>query len=600
MNSISSRIIKIIIYIAFALLLLQIFNIQFLRKDLKLSSENISVRRITDYPQRGIILDRNGNVLVYNRPVYQLTYTPILCEPFDTLLLSKSLGLSKEELVQRLKNAEKTSLYRESVILQNINIDTFIYFMESAHKFKGFSYNVKYERTYNYESAAHVLGYIAEVTPEEIKKDNYYKQGDFIGKSGLEAYYENYLRGKKGVRRFFVDARGRIIKSFNNGLNDTLSVSGKNIKISLDINLQMFAESLLVGKRGAIVAIEPKTGQILVMASSPTYNPSLLKLSSLKKNYEELRKNRYLPLFNRAIASNHNPPGSTFKILTALLALKEKVISYNTVIACNYGYRQGSHIVKCHHGGAVDFRYSIVGSCNTYYCTVMERMINRKNKEIAYREWVESVKRYGIATKLGVDLVGEGIGYLPTVNRFALEFGPRWTGQSIAPLGMGQGLIGVTPLQLANLITIFANRGYYYPPHFIVEIEDDTIPSIYKKKIVVDEDTSYYKEIIDAMELVVRQGTAAGIFTPDFVQCGKTGTAQVPPFKDNSIFIGFAPKYEPKIAIAVYIERVGWGGTVAAPIASLIMEKYLTGTVKRKNLLYNIFNIKTSDEIIKK
>lgn len=591
-KSIRTFIIQLIFIVFLLTFLLRILFLQIFRTDLKLSSENNAITRIINYPARGLILDRNGNILVYNQTVYDLEFTPNLSKEFDTNEICNILGVSKEIFVQKINDAIKYSKFKSSKIFEAVSQEKFYLFSEQLHKYPGFDFQIRYERAYKYSVASHLLGYIGKVDKRIIDTSSYYTMHDYIGKSGIELTYEKYLRGKKGVNYWYVDVKGKRIKPFNNSQSDTPAFVGRNIVCTIDLKLQQYAESLMVNKKGSIVAIEPQTGEILVMVSFPSYNPNMLNISNLELNYPILKNDPQKPLLNRAMQSSMQPPGSTFKTVDAVIALSEGVINTSSVKVCNGGYNTGSNIIGCHHHGvAIDFYRSISGSCNTYYCDVFVKMIHKPGKSFQenYNHWIENVQKFGIAKKLGVDIPDEKRGILITSDQLNSKY-TRWNGNTIAPLGIGQNEMGLTTLQMANIASIFANRGYYYIPHAVKSIEEGEIAPKYKKRVYTGFDSIYFSYVVEGMEQAFMHGTAASVFLKDIAQCGKTGTAENPHGDDHSIFIAFAPKDNPKIAIAVYIENAGFGATVAAPIASLIIEKYLRGYITRLWMEQNILN----------
>jgi penicillin-binding protein 2 len=576
--------------------LLQIASLELFSNKYKLNAENNAVRRDITYPARGLIFDRNKKLLVYNKEYFELFVTPNKIKPFDTNELCEILDIPKEFLIEKLKEAKKYSRWKPSKIYGPFDKKTYSILFEKMFKYKGFEIHKRFERTYALPIAAQVLGYLNEVSQNIIDTSKYYKTGDIIGSSGIEFSYEKVLRGKKGVKYSLVDANNKIVGPYKNGRYDTSAVLGRNVVSTIDSRLQAYGEKLMQNKRGAIVAIEPKTGEILAMVSSPTYDPNLLSFTNLSKNFNRLRTDPNRPLFNRAIGSGTSPPGSTFKVIDALIGLKEGVITTKTSFACNYGFRvSANYVVGCHHAGMVNFFRSIASSCNTYYCHVFVRLLNNTktygNVRKAYEAWYRQLQKFGFGRKLGIDLPGESSGTLYSWDRYTTKFKKdNWGPLRVISLAIGQGEMGLTPLQLANNAAIIANRGYYYIPHVVKKIEGGSINQKYLKKNYVGIDSSYFTPVIDAMEQVVQHGTAAGIFMPTLRQCGKTGTAQNPHGYYNSIFIAFAPKNNPKIAIAVYVENGGYGANTAAPIASLMMEKYLRDSISRPYLEQYIIN----------
>ncbi len=561
---------------------------------IEIGKQNIRVDRLK--PERGYIYDRNGNILAANRYVYELYVTPyylpdtmIDADALAGLLGVDSARLRKEvEFIYRHRNVVP---FRPRLLERYIEPDRAVLFLEKQYKYQGF-YLVKTSiRYYPARVAAHALGYVREVDEQDIKRDRFYKMGDFIGKRGLEAYYEKYLRGKKGVKRWLVTSTGRIVEPYSGGKADTLPQAGASLYTSLDLELQKYAEFLMKNKPGALVAIEPKTGEILAYVSSPYYDPNLLTGKDLARNYYNLEHDSILtPLFNRPIQSFKNPPGSTFKVIQALVALQEGVITDKTVFYCPGGYYYQGISIKCHMHRTphVDFYYSIQASCNTYYCNVYQHLIDNpryKNEHQAYQAWYNYVHQFGLGQSLGIDIPGERSGTLYDTTILDASFRRYWGFHDIVHMAIGQGRLGITPLQLANVAAAIANRGYYITPHFGVRIGDSVLQY---KKHYIDIDTSYFTKVVNAMSLVFEPGgTAAYSKIPGITACGKTGTAQNPKASgkdDNSIFIAFAPKDDPKIAIAVYVEEGGPGSQTAAPIASLMIQKYLLDTIVRPDL----------------
>ncbi len=574
---------------------LKLASLQLVDNSYSMSAENNALRRVVDYPARGLIFDRNGELLVYNKPVYELMITPNQVREFDTLELCEILGIPKALLLENLKEAQDYSRFKSSKVYGPIEQRRYLELSEKMYKFKGFFIQTRFERIYPFASGAHVLGYLREVDKKIVDTSSYYRAGDIIGFGGIERTYEKYLRGKKGVHYFLVDAFSRIVNNYKDGKYDTAAVAGNDLICSIDANLQIFTEELMQNKRGAVVAIEPTTGEVLTLVSSPTFDPNLLTSSRLRENYGKLQLNEDRPLFNRALGSATSPPGSTFKIVQAIIGLSEGVITPESAIPCNGGFSIGSHVVGCHHGGSVGFLHSISGSCNSYYCEVFTRLIRNKkfdSFENAYRHWYSELQKFGIGRKLQVDLPGENKGVLYTADRFNKKHGKgKWGPFRIISLSIGQGELGMTCLQLANVAAIVANKGKYYIPHLVKDIKGNLeLDKKYTTKQSVGIASELFVPVIDGMELVVQAGTARGIYMPHITQCGKTGTAQNPHGDYNSVFIAFAPKENPKIAVAVYVENGGYGSTSAAPIASLVMEKYLTDSISRPILYENMKN----------
>jgi len=581
-------IIGIIVIVVF-IYIVRLFYMQIIDESYKISAQNNSQRRQTIYPARGVIFDRNNKILVYNEPAFDLMVIPNQTKEFDTIDLCNILEINPQLLRLILQKAWNYSKYKPSIVIPQLSMETASLIEEKLYKFSGFFLQSRTLRKYPKPIAAHLLGYVGEVDDKIIQQNPYYKMGDYIGISGIEKTYEEFLRGKKGVSIYLVDVHNKIVGKFANGKYDTSATPGYNIITSIDLELQEYGELLMRNKKGSIVAIEPQTGEILTLVSSPSYNPSLLVGRKRTKNYNNLLKDTLKPLFNRALMAKY-PPGSTFKIVNALIGLQEGVLTPQTTFSCSKGFSMGNIKVGCHpHPSPLDLIQSIQFSCNAYYCnTFIKILTNRKYKttEEAFNKWREYVISFGFGQTLGTDLSYELKGNVPTSNYYNKYFGKnRWKPLTIISLAIGQGELGITPLQLANYTCILANRGYYYTPHIVKKIEgvnwDD---SKFKVKHYTKIDTKYFDYIIEGMERVVLAGTARTAKFDTLSICGKTGTAQNPHGKDHSIFIAFAPKNNPKIAIAVFVENAGFGATYAAPIASLMIEKYLTRKITRPDL----------------
>lgn len=569
--------------------IVRLFYMQVIDDSYKYSAQNNSQRRITNYPARGLIFDRNGKIIVYNEPAYDLMVIPSQTQAFDTADLAQILEVEPSLIRLLIKKAKAYSRYKPSVIVSQLSLETTVILREKLFKFPGFFLQSRTLRKYSRPIASHLLGYVGEVDETYIKKHPYYKMGDYVGISGLERTYEEYLRGTKGVNIYLVDVHNRIVGKFAQGKYDTAAVPGNNIITGIDIELQEYGEKLMQNKKGSIVAIDPQTGEILALISSPNYDPSLLVGRKRTKNFIALSKDSLKPLFNRALMAKY-PPGSTFKIANALIGLQEGVLTPATSFGCSNGFTMGNIHVGCHvHPTPLNLSQSIQYSCNSYYCHAFIRILNNriyKNTEEAFKTWREYVQSFGFGKKLGSDLAYELKGNVPTIEYYDKYFGKnRWRPLTIISLAIGQGELCVTPLQLANYTCIIANRGYYYIPHVVRKIEGIRWDnSAFKLKHYSKIDPKYFEPIIEGMEKVVLAGTARNARIDSISVCGKTGTAQNPHGKDHSIFIAFAPKNNPQIAIAVVVENAGFGSTFAAPIASLMIEKYLNRKVKRTNL----------------
>jgi penicillin-binding protein 2 len=576
------------IFITISLVLLaRLFYMQIIDDRYLLFAKNNVQRKKIQYPARGIILDRNGRILVENQPVYDVMVTPKEVKPFDTLEFCSLLGIDKPDFDKKFEKASKYSPVLQSTFMAQIPFNVSAALGERMYEFPGFDLVLRSVRHYPDSIAAQFLGYINEVNDARIKKSGgYYHPGDYIGITGVESSYETELRGQRGVEYQMVDSRGKPKGKFAGGAYDTAAVAGERLKSSLDIRIQKLGERLMTNKVGSIVAIEPSTGEILCFVSSPTYDPNLLVGRNRGENYSKINQNPYDPFSIRPIQANYRP-GSSFKPLDALIAMQEGLITPQTTYTCPGYYIAGNRRIACFHGevhGTVNLASAIAESCNGYFDMVFEKLINRngpKKTDTTFTLWRNSVAKFGLGSRLGVDLPGEKRGGLPqasTYDRMYKRGG--WRSSTIISLGIGQGELDATPLQLANLEAIMANRGYYYKPHLIKAIGDKQIVKPeYTVRNYVGIDSGYFDPVIDGMQRVVESGTAAGSRIPGIIMCGKTGTAQNSKGEDNSVFVAFAPRDNPKIAIAVVVENGGQGARWAAPIASFIVEKYLRDTI---------------------
>ncbi len=575
----------------------RLFFVQIVEDSWKLRSIKITERTVTQYPSRGLIFDRYNNVLVGNTAVYDLMVVPKKVEPFDTTYFCKILDLTKEDLIKKLKKARKYSRFKPSLLVAQIPAYNYADIAENMDKFPGFYSVPNTMRIYPDSAAPHVVGFVSEVNSKTVKNDHYYKSGDYIGVSGVEKKYEKVLRGKKGVSYMLVDVHNNVKGKYMEGRLDTASVSGDNLVSSIDLELQKWGEQLMKNKRGSIVAIEPSTGEILALVNNPSYNPNLLIGRQRSKNYSRLLVDTLKPLFNRALQAQY-PPGSTFKLLNGLIGLQEGVITPYTYHSCYGGYSFGRRKLGCHsHRSPVNLLFSITTSCNAYYCNVFKDIIDKyPNAEAGYKAWRKHVVQFGLGDRLHVDLTGEAKGLVPKTTYYDRYYNKgSWKPHTIISLAIGQGELGVTPLQMANYTATIANRGHYITPHVIKQIGDSIIDPNAFGRHQTDIDRANFDLVVDAMENVILNGTGRGVKYDDTAICGKTGTAQNPHGKDHSIFIAFAPKDNPKIAIAVYVENVGYGSTWAAPITSLMIEKYLTRStdrprIEKKMLEANLLN----------
>jgi penicillin-binding protein 2 len=585
----------IIINIAFAMLgvifIIRLFMLQVIDPSYKYYAESNTQRMLTQYPSRGLIYDRSGNLLVSNQPVYDIMIVPRDVVPFDTLAFSQSIGLPNKEIVRMLEEvrtnirSRKISSFKPSVFYKQLPAEQYAVLQEKIYQFKGFFAQRRIVRKYEYPNAAHVFGYVAEVNEGAMTRDSYYSLGDYTGISGIENTYETFLRGKKGARYVMVDVHGREKGPMRGGRIDTTAVAGKDITLTLDIDLQAYGELLMQNKSGSVVAIEPSTGEILSMISSPGYDPALLVGRERSRNFPKLSNDSLFPLLNRAIMSGY-PPGSTFKTVMALVAMQEGVLNTSTTYGCNNGYyARGIHIGCHNHPTPLNLVYSLANSCNAYYCHVFRNVLDNPvygSPQAGLEKWKEYLLNFGFGNRLGSDFFNENRGFVPGSEYYDRIYDGRWGSLTVLSLAIGQGEILTTPIQMANMTAAIANRGYFYTPHVIKDIENDTIPSRFKQKRETGIDSIHFEPVIEGMEQAILGdfGSTARIARiPGIEVCGKTGTAQNPHGENHSIFVAFAPKHNPKIAIAVYVENAGYGSTWAAPIASLMIEKYINQSI---------------------
>jgi penicillin-binding protein 2 len=580
-------IVIVLIVLASLILLVRLFTIQVVKDTYRLSADNNVLRYITQYPARGLIYDRNKKLMVYNQAAYDLMVVPAQATKIDTAELCSLLGITPASYIERMNNAITYSRRAPSVFLKQISAESYARLQEKLFLYPGFYVQPRTLRKYSKPIAAHLLGYVSEVDEALIEKEPYYKSGDYIGKLGIEEAYEKELRGKRGVKIYLVDVYSRIKGSYAEGRLDTTAVQGEDIISTMDMDLQEYGEFLMRNKSGSIVALEPKTGEVLALVSSPNYDPGLLVGRIRSENFSKLSADTVLqPLFNRALQAKY-PPGSTFKPINGLIGLQEKVITPSTTFGCNNGYL----FVACHsHSSPLDLMHGISNSCNSYFCQTYRRILENplySTISDAYSKWRGYLNEFGFGKKLGIEFTNELPGLVPSPAYFDKYYGKnKWKALTVISMAIGQGEIETTPLQMANLTAAIANRGYYYIPHIVKSIgEGKSINQRYLTKQVTDIDSANFEAIILGMEAAVNgeAGATARIAAlRDIVVCGKTGTAQNPHGKDHSVFIAFAPKDDPKIAIAVYVENAGFGATYAAPVASLIIEKYIKGEITNK------------------
>lgn len=572
--------------------LVRLFDLQIQDSKYKRSADTNAFLKKTVYPSRGLIYDRNGELVVYNQPAYDVMLIPRDVEPFDTADFCRTINITEEQLVRRFADMKDKRLnpgyssYTPQRLISQLSSQDYGRLQEKLYRFPGFFIQKRILRQYNHPTAANVLGNIREVSADDIERDDYYTAGDYTGDLGVEKSYEPYLRGHKGVEILIRDARGRIQGRYENGAHDVDPVSGLDLRLSLDVKLQEYAESLMVGKRGAVVAIEPATGEILCMVSTPSYDPRRLVGRQRGENYRQLVNDESWPLFDRALMGAY-PPGSTFKPTQGLIFLQEGIINLQTAYPCSHGYINGGLRVGCHaHGSPLPLKPALQTSCNAFFCWGFKAMIDRRSKygtsANAFEIWKHHLVSMGYGYKLGVDLPGEGRGFIPNDKFYNKFYGEgRWSANTIISVAIGQGEIMATPLQIANLCATIANRGWFITPHVVKQIQDTVIDPKYTERRYPTIDAHWYEDVAEGMHMAVTGGTCRRAAMPGIEAAGKTGTAQNPHGKDHSAFMGFAPFNEPKIAVCAYIENGGWGATFGVPIGSLIMEKYLTGQISQ-------------------
>ncbi len=568
------------------ILLVRLFYIQGIDQTYKLSADSNILRYITDYPARGLIYDRNGQLLVTNETHYDLMIIPNQVRNIDTLEFCRLLDMEVAQFESKMMKARMHSNFRPSIFERQISKNTFAFFQEKLFRFPGFFVQPRTLRNYSFPIAAHSLGYVGEAGPSLIENDPYYRSGDYVGINGIERYYEEELRGKKGVRIRMVDVLNREIGPYQNGRFDTIAVPGKNLYTTLDAHLQLYGETLMKNKKGSIVAIEPSTGEILSLVSSPGYDPSLLVGRVRNQNYRMLQSDTLKPLFNRALMAQY-PPGSTFKVVNTLIALQEGVVNTSTRQSCSGAYYSGGITIRCRdHVSPVSAVSSIQYSCNTFSVVAFRNTLDQPrftSMQQAFNNWRDHVSSFGFGKIFGNDLSYELKGHLVTSDYYDNVYGTRgWRSLTIASLAIGQGELGTTPVQLANLAATVANRGHYYTPHIVKAIDQ---PGNQNTEFQTPHHTSvskhHFETMIQGMQAVMNEGTGRFSRIEGISMGGKTGTVQNPHGEDHSVFIGFAPTANPSIAIAVVVENAGGGSAWAAPIASLMVEYYLNGSTQR-------------------
>ena len=589
MNEIRKAVFQILILAVGLIFVVKLFFIQVLDDRYGQLADSNSVLRIIEYPYRGLIFDRNGRLLVYNEPEFDIMVQNNETAEFDSAAFCQALGIEKSELDRRF--SEMVALreylpYKPTLFMDKLSSADIARLQDRLDEFPGFYIQARTTRAYTWPSAANALGYVSEISKDRLKRDStgFYKQGDYIGQSGIEAYYEDQLRGKRGVRNMWRNAKGVEKGSFKEGKFDTLSVPGINLISTLDIDLQRYAEFLLAGKSGSIVAIEPATGEILTLVSGPSYDPNLLTGRNYSSNYQNISTDPNKPLFNRPLMAQYRP-GSIFKIAQAMIALQQGVIEPETRIRCDRS------IINCHGNHSnEDLRGAITNSCNPYFHNVFRRMLSKaqtgdpfRDSRAGLQDWHDMVVSFGFGSPLGIDLPNEKGGLMPSVSFYDRAYRNRpWKFSNIYSIAIGEGENLVAPIQMANFAATLANRGYYYTPHLIKSVGNsgNPLPQFHVKHAVAI-DTANFRIAVDAMQNVVDAGTATRAKLKGVVVCGKTGSVENDPNPEHSVFIAFAPKDDPKIAISVYVEFSGMGGRAAASIAGLMIEKYLKGKTDR-------------------
>jgi penicillin-binding protein 2 len=567
--------------------LIRLFMLQLLSDDYKKNADSNAFLKKIEYPSRGAISDRHGRLLVYNQPAYDIMV--VMNEEkgrLDTTEFCNALGITKEYFIKRMndiKDRNKNpgySRFTEQLFMSQLSDKEFSVFQEKIFRFPGFYVQKRSIRQYQYPYAAHVLGDVAEVSKADVENSDYYQPGDYIGKLGVERSYEEQLRGEKGVQILLRDAHGRVQGNYQNGKFDRRPIAGKDLTLSIDIKLQELGERLLEGKIGSIVAIEPATGEVLCMVSSPTYDPRIMVGRKRGKNHLALSKDVWKPLLNRSIMGQY-PPGSTFKTTQGLTYMTEGIIDENTLFPCARGFNYRGLHVGCHpHGAPTNLVQALCTSCNSYFCWGLFRMIGNRQHyrsvQQAMNTWRDYMVSMGFGYKLGIDLPGEKRGLIPNAAFYDKAYKGSWNGLTIISISIGQGEVNLTPLQIANLSATIANRGYYYVPHVVRKVQGEPLDTLYRRRHYTMANRKAYEYVVQGMRASVVGGTCHAANRADYLVCGKTGTAQNRG-QDHSVFMGFAPMDNPKIAIAVYVENGGFGATYGVPIGSLMMEQYING-----------------------
>ncbi len=575
-----------IIILVGLIFLARLFFVQVLDDRYVLSATNNVLRYEVQYPARGLVYDRNGELLVFNEAAYDLMVVPGQVKKIDTAAFCELVDISVEEFEQKLTKAKAYSYHKSSVFIEQIPKEQYGFIEEKLFRYPGFYVQSRTLRKYPKPIAAHTLGFIGEVSPKELEKDSYYRQGDYIGKSGIEKAYEKELRGKKGLKITMVDVFNRVKGSYQDGKYDTVAVSGNDLHLTIDAKLQAYGEQLMQNKRGSIVAIEPSTGQILALVTSPAYDPNLLVGRVRSKNYNQLYQDTLVPLFNRALLAMY-PPGSTFKLLVALIGEQEGVVTEETEYPCS---GESARPIKCSHThkSPLALVESIEQSCNPYYWNVFRSIIDNPkygSTRESFMKWRDYLESFNLGKTFNTDLLVERSGNVPRPEYYDKYFGENvWRSMTIRSLSIGQGELLVTPVQLANMTAAIANKGFYYDPHVLKSVDRDgemILADFERHQTMVEE--KYFEPVIEGMSNVYagEHGTARWYAHDSLTMCGKTGTVQNPHGENHSVFIAFAPADDPKIAISVVVENGGYGSVFAAPIATLMMEQYILGEFEK-------------------
>ena len=570
-----------------AIYIFRLAQLQLISDEYKTKADSNAYYRSVIFPSRGNIYDRHGKLLVYNQQAYDIMVTMREIHNLDTLELCKTLGMTKDAFVKRMEDIKNRDInpgyssYSKQLFMGQLTEQDYSVIQEKLIRYPGFSIRKRTVRKYTYPYLAHVLGDVGQVSPEDIENDDYYAAGDFIGKQGVERSYEKELRGEKGVQILLRDARGKVHGHYKDGAEDTKPKPGKDVTLGIDLKLQALGERLMKGKRGAIVAVEPKTGEILCMVSSPTYDPRRLEGKERGNYMSRLFSDKSNPLLNRALLGAY-PPGSTFKPTQALTFLQEHIITPNTYYPCVRGFRHQGMKVGCHtHQSPIDLTHALATSCNGYFCWGLYYMFNNRKQyrslQEAMTKWKDYMVSMGFGYKLGVDLPSESRGLIPNAQYYDKAYNGKWNPLSVISISIGQGEVLATPMQIANLCATIANRGKFKTPHVVKSIKGGMVADSLTRFKTTDVQAGYYNYVVQGMRGAVLNGTCTGANIPGYDVCGKTGTAQNPHGRDHSAFMGFAPMDNPKIAICVYVENGEWGATYGVPIGALMIEQYLRG-----------------------